>query len=211
MFMTVENALDERSTKDRVISLWDGLFAEKIASIPEDILLLNEIDLETRFTPRPLDYFLRKRFWQVANSALAADRKSCATNEIFEGQCSKQGFYRIIQSPHRLAWMLIPIQTHADIIEEGFFIALKRVRDDLLTMPMTEKTAPIILKALEYLTNRHLGAVPVKNLNLHASLNNSPPTDNAMEQNQLEAKYEELRSKLSSRAKDVTPVDSIDE
>lgn len=208
--MTVEKALNERSSQDRVLALWDGLFADKIAELPEDLQLLNEIDLEKRFTPRPVDYFLRKRFWQVSNAALAAGRTSVQTNEIYEGQCSKQCFYRMIQNPHRLAWILIPISTHADVIEEGFYIALKRVRDDLLTMPMNEKTAPIILRALEYLTNRHLGAVPVKNLNFNANIS-TQPTDNAMEQNQLEAKYEELKAKISSRAKDVTPIDPVDE
>lgn len=207
MFMTTDNQIKDPSVRDKAIALLDGIIVDKINALPEEILLMDEFELEQHFSRSPIDYFLRKKFWQVSLEAISAGRKFIHLTEVYEGHCSRRNFYNIIKHPHRLAWLVTPIMSHAEIIEESFLYALKKVRNEILPMPVTEKTFPAFLKALEFLTLRHLGEVPVKSLNLHANLNKAQTEalDSAMDQGQLAAKYEELKAKLESRPRNVTP------
>lgn len=153
--MNDENSIEEKSMKDLY---FEGLLLEKVLALPEEIQIKTEAELEGLFNPTPTDHMLRRRYSERLNFARENGITRITASEIYTGICSKQHFYaQFISNSAKLAWMLLPVKSHQESISEAFAFALERVRKEVLTMPITEKSAPVLLKAAEWLANRHLG------------------------------------------------------
>lgn len=86
-----------------------------------------------------------------------------------------------------------------ELIDEATYFGLKRLRNDLLTMPMTEKSAPVFLKAVEFLANRAWGPVIQRIEAKHAHLNlgtRSAPTNESLSPEEVQKRLTELKRKL---------------
>lgn len=198
-----------RTSKTKAM-LFSGRFAEIAEAIPDETWCLSEMDLSNKIHPTPTDFLLRKNIITILDKAQRSGSASLETKEIYNGICSRQWFYyNIMSNPLKIVWLLTPIQNAQDLLDESFYFCMKKVRDEVLTMPVTEKSAPIILKALEFFTNRSLGPVVQRieqksmNVNIDGgkSLQHLSPDD-------VMKKYNELKSKIIEMPAQAVEIDA---
>lgn len=204
--------LEVSSARDRLLSCFkeDSALMRAVADLPPEYHLKNEQELGTLFRKTPMDYAIKKQLWLkfYETEKLGAFRLKMV--DVYGGICTLQHFYQdLVKNPARVAWLISPPIDHQAIIEEAYHFAFTKVRDGILNMPVTEKSAPTILKVFQILADRHLGPIVQKNLNLNANVDpNKPPTE-PIDPHAIEAKLNELKSKLLSPApmRDVTAID----
>jgi hypothetical protein len=191
-------------TKSEIISYFSGEFRTALDSIPSELLGMTQEELEQQRSPGSVDYFLRKNLWKQIDIAKKSGVTELTAASIYQGVCNVTTFHqKVIKTPIRLAWLLINPLSDIDRAEEALSFGLDRVRRDLLTMPMNEKTAPVILKAIELLWNRVKGPVVQRIEAKHAHLNMNKPIE-ASSPEDIIKKLDEYKSKLLE-GKDVTP------
>lgn len=166
-------------------------------ALPDEILGQSEDELEAHFRPSIIDWQLRKRLWELVTNSQLSGTEGVLTQDLFNKICSKEHFYsRVITHPHKLAWLLINPQHLQDQIDEACEYALKRLRYEILTMPINKDTARIILKATELLMNRSMGPmvqkIESKSLNANVSLNESKSRE------ELEQEFTLLQERLQN-------------
>lgn len=160
------------SIRQQVFSLLSENIQRAILGIPEDILMMNEEELEKKFKPTNVDYMLRRRLWEKFREAEKLGLPNIPNVEIYRGICTDQNFYcYTLKNQTKLAWLIHPVQDPDEMLKEAYEFGLKKVRE-ILNMALTDKSAPSILKAAEFLTNRVKGPVVQKleTKNLHVSM-----------------------------------------
>jgi len=110
-----------------------------------------------------------------------------------------------LKHKHRVAWLLIPAKRHQDMIDEAFIFALNKVRTEILTMPVTEKSAPVIIKALEYFTNRSLGPMlqRIEQKSMNVNVDGNQVMRDAMTPEELQHRLTELKTRVISAPIDI--------
>jgi hypothetical protein len=177
-----------------------GRIREAADSIPPQILAMNEIELEEHFKPITADYLLRKNLWKLAEKA-KNDNDTITISEWHKGICDAKMVYSIIaKNPYRLAWILMPIGQCDDLIEETFYVGIKRMRQILTEMPLTEKSAPSIIKAFEFFAVRHLGPVVqrIDQRTMSVNVDGNKAIREVVDQQDIMQKYDELKSRLTA-------------
>ena len=211
--MSQENTAAISQSRSQYIEKWDGAFRSRCLELPKDVLNLSEFELMSHFTVSSIDYLLRKNFWQKTKAAIELGHDSLNTVEIWDGVCSSAYFYsKVLTSQHRLAWILIPVTDSKEMFEEAFHFGLKRLRDEILTMPITEKTAPVIMKAIQFVTDRHLGPMlqkmDINQKTLQMNVDATATMKDAMSSDKLQEKFDALQSRM----KDVKQIEAkVDE
>lgn len=202
--------LELSSDRDRLLSCFkeDSALMRAVADLPPEYHLKNETDLGKLFRITPMDYAIKKQLWTKFYEADKAGNLRLKMVDIYGGICTLQHFYQdLVRNPARVAWLITPPINHQAIIEEAYHFAFQKVRDGILNMPITEKSAPTILKAFQMLADRHLGPVVQKiqsqNVNVDVKASQEPIDPKAIEE-----KLQELKTKLLSPAqvRDVSPV-----
>lgn len=200
------NAMDEHveglTRRDQLLGCFDenGKFMESVRNIPEEYMLKDETELSNLFRVTPLDYAMKKQLWQRFYEVEKTGIYKLKMTDIYGGLCSNPYFYQqFIQNPARVAWLLSPPLNTEALIEEAFRYSFQKVRDEILNMPITEKSAPVILKAFQYFADRHLGPmvqrIESKNLNVDVDardVNVNGPVDPY----EIEERLRELKKKL---------------
>jgi hypothetical protein len=204
--------LEVQSRRDQLLSCFkeDSRIMRAINELPPEYHLKDEAELGKLFRKTPMDYAMKKQLWTKFYEVEKAGTMRLKMVDIYGGVCSDPYFYNeLIKNPARIAWLISPPIDNQAIIEEAYHFAFQKVRDGILNMPVTEKSAPTILKAFQMLADRHLGPVvqriESKNLNVDVNAkNNTDPIDPKA----IEEKLNELKTKLLNPApiKDVTPV-----
>jgi hypothetical protein len=200
------SAAEEPSTGPlEIIELCEGKLHEIVSGIPVELFGLSDIELETHFKRTDRDFIIRKNLHKLAAEARLTGKKIMPT-KLYDGVCTRQNFYySILTNPHRVAWYLRPVEDYADLIEDAFYFGLKRARQELLTMPINEKTASAFLKALEFFASRHLGPLlqRIESKNLNATVDLNRPSQLSKEE--INAQLKELEAAKSMAVIDVTP------
>lgn len=192
------------------VQYFSDYITERARQIDPTLWMLSEVELEQKFRPNHNDYLFRKRINQLVVEAEAAGFDKIETLSIYDGVCTRQNFYQSLKlNPYRIVWLFSPVLNAAELMEAGFLQAIKKVMDEVLTMKITEKSAPVVLKALEFFTNRHLGGVTQKIEQKSLTMNVSRTVGGGGETLDPETmlqKYEETRRKLaeSQRVIDVS-------
>lgn len=194
----MEDAKDLESRVDNV-DFFDGLLADRAAAIPPEVWHQNETELTSHFNVSTIDFLLRKRI-----NKCIEDRKNSGLKghipsiEIYRNICSAMNFYYIIKNPYRVAWLFMPLKSADEMIEDGFYHAMRKVRDEILTMQVTEKTAPVIMKALEFFTNRHLGPMLQRLETKSLNVNVDAKTRDVIDPEQMMERYNQVKSQLAA-------------
>ena len=178
-----------------------GKFLEVSEKIPAEMWCLNEYELSQKFKVSSIDFLLKNRIVKLLSDAEKTGIRPIQTSLIYEEICSRQFFYfNVITNPYKVVWLLTPVQNHQDLIDESFYFCIKKVRDEILTMPVTEKSAPIILKALEFFTNRSIGPVvqKIEQKSMSVNFDGSSVARDALTPDDLQKKLDELRAKALS-------------
>lgn len=196
---TEENSLSVQSLREKAIATFAETFQARVKSIDPAIYDMDEIELEKHFKPSSNDFFLRRKFWQIAERNMSLGMTDVSIAEVYEGVLQRSNFYtNWIKNQYRFAWCMLPLTQHVDLIEEGFYLAIKKVKNELLAMPVNEKTAGHILKALEFFANRAIGPViqriEQKNLNLNVASSEKKIDTNIS----VDDKLKEIQEKLTN-------------
>lgn len=204
--------LNSSSESTHVIDLlncFQGRFVETVLSSPKDILAMSEQELEQNFTPTTTDFIIRRNIHIKAKQVMDGTLPDkLEPKDVYKDVCTKQNFYRNITNHYRLAWYLIPIQDYSEMIEDSFFYGLKKVRE-ILNMPVTEKSAPHIMKALEFFANRHLGPVvqKIEQKSMNMNVNKTISEREVIDPEEMMQKFAELKSKLATLPQAAVNVD----
>jgi hypothetical protein len=205
-----EESEENLSRRDKLLSCFkdDSTLVLTINQIPEEYNLKDERELAKMFRPTPMDYAMKKQLWTRFYEAESTGVMRLKMVDIYGGICTSGYFYNeLMKNQARLTWLITPpIDTEA-LLEEAFRFSFQRVRDDILNMPVTEKSAPILLKAFQYFADRHLGPmvqrIESKNLNVEMQAGKvETPTD----PRDIELRLKEIKAKLLP-ARDVTGTD----
>jgi len=208
----VAEVVDELGQREQLLSCFkqNSAFIQGVLAIPEELLLEDEAELSKRFKATPLDFALKKQLWKKFYEAQKTGEMRLRMVDLYDGVCTDAYFFNnILKTPVRVAWLVSPPLDYDSMIEEAFRFSFEKVRDGILNMPVTEKSAPIILKAFQYFADRHLGPMvqrlETKNLNVEVDGNRPLETVNPHE---IDAKLRELKAKLiPTSPRDVTPTD----
>jgi len=193
-------------TPSEMITYFDGSFHNIAVNTDPNILCMIETDLQKKFTQSDTDFLIRKRIHELVKSARDTGQTKIPTIRIYDGICTRQNFHEnLVKNPYRMAWYLQPISSYEDIMAESLYFTLKKVRDEILTMPVTEKSAPIILKALEYFSNRALGPViqRIESKNLNVEMKQPSTMDNE----EISQRFSDIQRTLAKTVVDVIKQD----
>jgi hypothetical protein len=203
--------IKDRPMRDKAIELWGGAFGEVMATIDPLIASMPEAELEQHFRATPIDFFIRRRFWTVSEKYINSGLIEPETQELYIGICKKQHFYQsILRNPYKVAWILQPVQAISDLIDESLYFAIKKVRDELLTMPTNEKTAGHIMKALEFFANRSKDLGPllqkIEQKSMNVNLDGNRAMREALNPDDIDKRLKELKSQIVSLPEAATNV-----
>jgi hypothetical protein len=136
---------------------------EAIQTIPPEIKHLTEFELMRKLDPSPMDYALRRSFWNAIDQAEKLQRDSIFQTEVYRGICTQQTFNEgILPNPLRVAWITRPIVDHSHFYEAINKVALQKILDFVKDNPVDSKLLPAIVKIAEMSANRAYGAVAQK-------------------------------------------------
>lgn len=189
-----ESPQQQVSIRQQVFSLLSPKVQTAILNISNELLMMNEEELEQRFRPSNLDFMLRRRLWEKFREAGALSLPNIPNIEIYRGICTDQNFYdRVLKNPEKLAWLIHPVQDPDEMLKEAYEFSLKKVRE-ILRMPVDSKSAPAILKAAEFLTNRVKGPVVqrIDSRNVNVTVDSDRPLSN----DEIKNKLLELQEKI---------------
>lgn len=188
---------DGPEKRERLVNLFSGTrLHEKVAAIPDSLRLKNEDELRDELHPTRTVFAVKRQLWRVGLAALDAGEDSLPVVRIFDNICTKQMFYEhLMQNPLCLAWLFTPPSDVSTLVEEAFLFGLSKIRNEILTLPINEKTAPIVFKAFQYFADRHLGAVTqkVETKSLHVNVDGVARPE-LMSREQVYEKIKELES-----------------
>lgn len=184
-----------RITVEEAIGYTEGLLRVGLDNLPPELIQLTRAEIEAQRPPSEVDILIQRNFWAVVEKAKKEGATSVKQTHIFAGACSEMAFQRFIKNPIRLAYMLHNPIDDIDRMKNMLVNGLARMENELLKMPITEKSAGHFIKALELLINRVHGPMVQRIEAKHAHMKVPPPPqpDNLKDVNQ---RLEELKSKL---------------
>lgn len=194
-----------------IIDLLDGKFKEAFVTLPDEVMSLSETDLEKKFKATDVDFMLRKKFQELVVQCKTVEGSHIGAIDVYDEICSKQYFFtQIITNKYRIAWLLCPIKSFHSMLEDCLYFTIKKVRDEVLTMPVTPQTAGHIMKALEYFTNRVIGPVVqrVENKNMNVTVDGTKIVQDSINPENLMQQYADVKAKIVSLPKEVKTLET---
>lgn len=180
-----------------------------ILKVPPEMIDLDEYEKRIRWKPTPTEGSLRLSFWREYEYAQATGLRM-HTPRIFAGICTSEYFYRLIQNPRKMAWILTPPRSYIHSLEESLEVAHTRLREVLQTLPVdgkdAAKNAKVLLEITEMLEIRKNGSVAqrVESVNVMVdATKNTPSLEEVRERlKKIAEKEQEMK-----RAREALPVE----
>lgn len=157
--------IDPLDPNDRfsVLSLVGGKFREVALALPPELDGLNEGELKELARPTTMEYSLRASLWRAYNNAVLHRKTSIPATEIYGGVCTVNYFYRTLQRPEKVAWLLRPQQSYAREMEAILARGTDRLWE-IVDMDIQDddgkidvKRARLLLEAIQEVGNRVKG------------------------------------------------------
>lgn len=202
---------EEQSKRAKLLSCFkeDSSLSAAIAALPGAIELKDESELRKMFRPTPTDCAMKKQLWTKFYDCEVSGDFRIKMTDIYGGICDNAYFYNhFLKQPIRVAWLVSPPIDSGALLEAAFMHSFERVIEGILNMPVTEKSAPVILSAFKYFADRHLGPIvhKVESKNLNVELTGSTQVTDSVSRSDLMEKIKELESVLNKpKVIDVTP------
>ena len=148
-----------------------------IMALPDPVVDIEEEELEKIHpNPTPTVNQLRRMFWLEYDRAVD-NHMQMDMSRVYVGVCSRAGFYKIVQNPHQLAWLVCPPREYEIETEELLGIGLKQIRA-ILQLPLKNhmgfidtKLAEVQLKAVMMLDMRRKGAYLQRSVQANYNVN----------------------------------------
>ena len=169
-----------------------------VKSIPVEVLLLTPIALQGRAEPTWVERAIRVAFWTEYDRAVRTKTK-IMPSAIWQGICSGQHFYRLIENPLKLAWIIQPVTEYKRSMETLLAKAIERV-DEILHLPLYNdkgrpdaKIAAVVLAAAKQVEDRVKGMAVQR---IHEKSERTLISDVPMNLNELDSKIKILEAEL---------------
>lgn len=197
-------------TLEQAILFSEGMLRLALENIPNEILAMPMHELEELSPPREIDYLLQRNFWKAVNNAARQENPKIILSHIYNGVCSKQNFQKIMNSPHRLAWIVNFPKKDMERMEGMLSAGLGKIEREILTMKINDKNAGHFLKLIEMLMNRVHGPLIQRIESKHAHYK-VPPAANPDTVKDVNQRLEELKSKLIAAPKNTDIITQVKE
>lgn len=180
-----------------------GRLRDAYLAIPEYLKTCSEIELDDAANPTPVDYALRKRFTEQMLIAKEQGLDKIPTVAIYGDLINQSAFLKIIQLPHKMAWMSRQVVTHEVYYASIHALCLKKLWAMVAKTEVDPKYMAQILKLTESAANRSIGpVVQLQRVQVHSKQeiqHSGDPRDVSTpdDPEQLKAKIKEMQAKLS--------------
>lgn len=206
------------------------VLADKFNDLPLALQEMSEDELRKEYDYTMLENRVRINLWkEIADNFNTG--KPLVMSRVFEGVCSRNNFYKITNTPHKLAFLMSPVQDYNEKAETLLEIASSRYIDILKMDIMTTKRTPIgiddegkikygiktdvdpfkaklLLDTIANLENRVKGSSVQKSITVHDSKPKDAVVD-TFDVSAIQDKLNELEGKLqSSNIDDASVVDA---
>lgn len=168
------------------MQMMTGKFREACDTLPEEMLMLTEIELEDRFLLQLTDRMLRQKLWKKIDEAKALGRTEVLQTEVYEGIMTRQNFYKtVLSNPYRIAWLMIRPSSFEDLVDIGLELTIRKLVMYVSETPVDSKTLGQITRLAEFFANRSKGPVVQKieqrTVSAHMRVDAKAPTAQALE------------------------------
>lgn len=146
-----------------VVNLVTERVREAMLRVPADTHALSEGQLRQIVAPTHTDDSLRVSFWREYEKCVAFGLKRITATSIFSGICTEGYFFKLLDNPEKVAWLVRPVQAYQKHVEALLFRGLSRV-EEIVNAEITDKDgkldvkrARLVLEAVVMLDNRAKG------------------------------------------------------
>lgn len=211
--------LFDRDDPRSLVNLLPAQLAKVFESpmVDKKMLYLTEREAERRLMPDSVIYKIRIAFWKVFEHARGT-HTAISLRKIAELSGHPEHYVRsiIMHRPGAFTFILIPPSTYENELDEALMFGMRRLREDILTLPIKRtrwneelgieeevpipENAKIILQAVAFLDMRKHGGIVQKQLTVHNDI--SKDTSKAAKQSlaELDQKIRELEQKAQQAA-----------
>lgn len=201
------NAYEElKTSRAHALQCMTPTFQESFEAVSEEVRAMNELELTNHFAPTPNDYALRKRLWELVS---IPGTSGIGIEVLAGGIVSHQTISIMKRNPHKLMWILTPLESFEEMYEQTFYALLSKIRKFVASNEVNSRNIGSMMQLYDRLENRVLGPV-AKNINIRtqkiqpsqAGLKNVTPAE-------LDERIKELEGKSTTAnlldSKDVMP------
>lgn len=180
--------------------------------VNKKFLYLTEREAERKLHPDSVVYKIRIAFWKVFEYARST-HTGISMRKIAELSGHPEHYVRsiIMHRPGAFTFILIPPTTYENELDEALMFGMRRLREDILTLPLTatvwnDKTqqeevkqlpenAKILLQAIAFLDMRKHGGIVQKQLTVHNDISKDTTRQAKQSMAELDQKIKELEEK----------------
>lgn len=199
-----------------IISVVPSVLRGKILALQEqhpELLEMSEDELRLKLwghkTPPPVTLnMIRLNFWIEYHQSQSRPTKNFFIDRAYLAVCSPPYFYKMVNNPPMLAWMLCEPTSYAASVTEGLSRAVEEMRAilDLPTVDLNGRPNKTVIEAkikvFALLDARKNGAftqkIENKNLNLSADMKDIKQITDAMTDEDLEKRIALLEKRVPS-------------
>ena len=183
---------------------------QNLKKLPERFASMTEDELIDEAKPTTNDWALRHSFWSKFGEFInsgdldAGDRSVIQMVDIYRGICSPKSFHCTIDKPHKLAFILCPMQTHQEDLNIQAIMASKVVarimnQEIKIDANWCPKKAMVVLRASSMILERAFGQAIQRSINLNVNTEVDP--QQIKDRSAMDREIEELTQKLSAPRK----------
>jgi hypothetical protein len=179
--------------------------------VNKKFLYLTEREAERKLTPDSVVYKIRIAFWKVFEVARAT-HKAISIKSVAELSGLPEHYVRsiIMHRPGAFTFILIPPTSYETELDEALMFGMRRLREDILTLPLTGKrwtkdgveeevplpeNAKIVLQAVAFLDMRRHGGIVQKQLTVHNDISKGNAQIAKQSMQELDQKIRELEER----------------
>lgn len=211
----VISCLDDNNPRS-LISILPAKMRRHLLNIPAHFLDMDEFTMEKQITAHRNPYVNRVRiaFWDEYEKAQSELRKMDLYNVAHAVGSLEQHVYKLFTDVEIAAWILCPPSSYTIFLDEALAHGLKRLREDILTLPVRDECGEVnqnnlnlIMKAVAFLDMRKHGAIVQKSMNLNLSTTKAEfkELSEAMNAEAIDAKIKELELELEKKNNQAMP------
>lgn len=202
--LPIHGSLDFSNPRS-LVSIAPSFVKKALIDIPIQYLEMNEYELEKIVDTNPFINRVRSAFWQEYERA-QGEMRQMNGSYIAQTVGTLEAYIKKLFKDEKIAaWILCPPTSYGIFLDEALEFGLKRLRDNVLTLPIVDpetgevcvKNAELITKVVAFLDMRKNGAVVQKtmNLNVNTTKNDIKDVHSHMSALDLDKKIKELEER----------------
>jgi len=220
MIESYPGGMDDPADPNSLLNLMSDRMRTARDVIPKGLWDRGEAELSALFKPAVEEILLRQRFWEAVERCYARRKvveestdgralteKSRSKDplrisdwEVYHGICNERRYYKVLEHPSKLAWLLCPPTTFRSRVEAFLSMGYSRIAE-ILAAPIVVngvlhvKAATLIAKIVNDLENRYFGAAVQRKL-VKAEIDVRGAAEAQLQEKIATTNFDELDSKI---------------